>query len=256
MSHSVGILGVGHLAGYLVEGFHRSETAIELLLSPRNRERGRELASRFGVRVAGDNRELVSKASLVVLSTRPDQALGAARGLPWRDGQVLVSVAAGVRLDSLIPVAAPALVVRAMPVSCAAIGESPTSIFPEHETVRHLFSLLGPVFAMPDEASFEAASVVGAFYAWVYALLHETTRWMESAGVSREAARGLVTQAMRGATGMVLTRADQTIDDMLASLTTSGGLTERGLEVLRESSALSSWSRACDAALEKVRRGF
>jgi pyrroline-5-carboxylate reductase len=251
----IGILGVGHLAGFLVEGFHRSAEAPLILLSPRNPERSSALAERFGVHVAKDNRELVSRSSLVILSTRPAQCVDAVRGLPWEDKHLLVSVAAGVPLEALDSVCRPASVIRAMPVSCAAIGESPTSIFPEDDRARVLFESLGPVFALPDEASFEAASVVGALYAWIYALLDETTGWMKSTGVPAAAARNLVTQAPRGATGMVLARPDETIEDMFSSLATAGGLTERGLEVLRDADALEAWSRACDAALEKIRGG-
>lgn len=255
MTGTIGILGVGHLAGYLVEGFCRSGSEPPIILSPRNLERSRALADRFGARVAKDNGDLVSRSSLIILSTRPAQSVEAARGLPWKKEHVLVSVAAGVPHRELDSICRPATVFRAMPVSCAAIGESPTSIFPEHEGVRSLFELLGPVFTMPDEPSFEAASVVGALYAWIYALLDETTGWMKSAGVPAAAARNLVVQATRGATGMVLARPDQTIEDMLASLTTSGGLTERGVEVLRHAGGLTAWSRACDAALDKIRGG-
>jgi pyrroline-5-carboxylate reductase len=213
------------------------------------------LTDRFGVLVAEDNLDLVSRSSLVILSTRPSQCVDALRGLPWDEKHLLVSVAAGVSRRELDSVCRPAAVVRAMPVSCAAIGESPTSIFPEHEVVRGLFERLGPVFAMEDEASFEAASVVGAVYAWVYALLDETTGWMKSAGVPAAAARNLVAQATRGATGMVLARSGEPIEDILASLATSGGLTERGLEVLLAADAFTAWSRACDATLEKIRGG-
>jgi pyrroline-5-carboxylate reductase len=255
MIGSIGILGVGHLAGYLVEGFRRSGDELSIVLSSRNAEHSQRLAERFGARRAGDNRDLVSQSDAVILATRPAQCVEAVRGLPWKTDHVIVSVAAGVSLEELEAVCRPATVVRAMPVSCAAIGESPTTIFPEHEMVRALFERLGPVFAMPDEPSFESASVVGALYAWIYALLDETTGWMLGAGVPASAARNLVAQATRGATGMVLARPDQTIEDMLESLATSGGLTEKGLEVLRESNALAAWSHACDAALKKIREG-
>ena len=35
MIERVGIIGVGHLAGYLVEGFRRASKVIEITLSPR-----------------------------------------------------------------------------------------------------------------------------------------------------------------------------------------------------------------------------
>ena len=39
MIERIGIIGVGHLAGYLVEGLRRASSDIEIVLSPRNAER-------------------------------------------------------------------------------------------------------------------------------------------------------------------------------------------------------------------------
>jgi pyrroline-5-carboxylate reductase len=192
---------------------------------------------------------------VVILATRPDQAVDAIRGLPWRKEHLLISVAAGVTHEALGEVAAPAEVVRAMPVSCAAIGESPTSIYPEHPRIRALFEALGSVIALPDEKSFETASVVGAFYAWNYALLQEVVEWGTSRGLSDEASRHLFTQAMRGATGMVLARSDRPIAEMLGSLATPGGLTELGLDIFGNSKALDRWNEACEAVLRRLRQG-
>ena len=55
MIERVGIIGVGHLAGYLVEGLRRASQDIEITLSPRNAERAASLAARFGAAVATDN---------------------------------------------------------------------------------------------------------------------------------------------------------------------------------------------------------
>ena len=253
MTASIGIIGVGHLAGYLVEGLKRAPDCPDIVLSPRNADKSGALAGRFGTRVATNNAQVVEEADTVILATRPAQAVQATSGLPWRAGQTLICVAAGVSLDALAAVAGPATVVRAMPISCAAIGESPTSLYPDDTAARRLFERLGPVHALPDETSFEAASVLGAFYGWVYAMLGEVTAWTEGHGVPPQTARDLVAQTARGASGMILGRPDEPLAAMLESLSTPGGITSRGLEVLEESAAISAWSTACRAALDRTR---
>jgi pyrroline-5-carboxylate reductase len=253
MTASIGIIGVGHLAGYLVEGLKRAADCPEIVLSPRNADKSRTLAGRFGARVAADNAEVVEAADTVILATRPDQAVQAATQLPWRAGQILICVAAGIPLGALAPVAGPATVVRAMPISSAAIGESPTSLYPDHAEARRLLKHLGPVHALPDETSFEAASVLGAFYGWIYAMLAEVTAWTGDQGVPPQTARDLVAQTARGATGMILGRPDESLAAMLETLCTPGGITSRGLEVLEENEAISAWREACRAALERTR---
>ena len=196
MTKAIGIIGVGHLAGFLVEGLNRADCP-EIVLSPRNVDKSRALAGRFGARVAADNAQVVEAADTVVLATRPDQAVQATAGLPWRAGQTLICVAAGIPLGALAAAAGPATVVRAMPISCTAIGESPTSLYPDDNAARRLFERLGPVHALPDETSFEAASVLGAFYGWVYAMLAEVTAWTEGQGVPSQTARDLVAQTSK-----------------------------------------------------------
>ena len=252
MTLRVGIIGVGHLASYVVEGLCAANDPPDILLSPRNAKRASALSERFGVRTANDNRTVVSQSDIVILATRPPQALNAATDLPWRAKQTLICVAAGVSCVELSTVASPATIIRAMPVSCAAIGESPTSLYPDDANARSLFTRLGPVIALPDESSFQAASVIGAYYAWIYALVAETMPWLETAGVPNAAGRSLILQAIRGAAGMMLARPDDSPADMIRKLATPGGITEHGLELLDQRGALTAWRDACQVSLERL----
>ena len=251
---SVGIIGVGHLAGYLVEGLHRAAESFDVILSPRNAARASELAARFGCRVAESNQDVVSASRVVILSTRPSQATGAAEALPWTGEHTLVSVAAGVRLEELSGIVTPARVVRAMPVSSAAVGESPTPIYPDDDTARSLFAPVGSVVALPDEESFEIASVMGAFYAWLFGLAGEAASWMTSNGVPEPAARSLAAGALRGAGSVAGASSEESLAEIFAALATPGGLTEAGLTVLKEKRVLEAWYEACDAALARSRQ--
>jgi pyrroline-5-carboxylate reductase len=109
------------------------------------------------------------------------------------------------------------------------------------------------VVALPDESSFQAASVIGAYYAWIYALVAETMPWLETAGVPNAAARLLVLQAIRGATGMMLAHPDDSPADMIRELATPDGITECGLELLEHRRALTAWRDACQLSLERLR---
>lgn len=252
MTLRVGIIGVGHLASYIVEGLCATDNPPEILLAPRNAERARALGERFDVRIASDNRAVVIHSDIVILATRPPQALNAATALPWRADQTLICVAAGIPCTKLSTVASPATIVRAMPVSCAAIGESPTSLYPDDPNARSLLTRLGPVITLPDESSFQAASIIGAYYAWIYALVAETMPWLDAAGVPNTAGRSLVLQAIRGATGMMLKHPGDAPADMIRDLATPGGITERGLKLLEQRGALTAWRDACQVSLERL----
>jgi len=249
---SIGIIGVGHLASYLVEGLHRASPATEIILSPRNLKTSALLAGWYGATVAANNQTVVDTADLVILATRPGDACDACHALAFRPGQTIVSVAAGLTLQDLVPSIAPAKVVRALPISCMALNESPTLLYPDQPEAHALFAILGQVHVLSDEERFTAASVLSAFYGWVYALLDETVVWTVRAGVPLQTARSLVLETVRGAADMALAQPDVDLATMLDALATPGGITAHGLDTLQEERALASWTRALQLVLEHL----
>jgi pyrroline-5-carboxylate reductase len=250
----VGIIGVGHLAGYLVEGLKRANPSLDILLSQYLGEQTERLVSQFGATPAADNQSVADGADLVLVTTRPGDIVDACRAVSFRSDHTVVSTAAGVSLEMLIPAVSPATVVRAMPITCAAINRSPTLLYPENPQARALFELLGSVHALTDEAEFTPASVIAAYYGWVYALLDETVAWTAAAGVPQQTARALVLETTRGAAEMGLAHPEQELSALLDSLATPGGITRDGLKILEERKSLAAWTEALNAVLDRLKR--
>lgn len=253
MSETVGIIGVGHLARYLVAGFARAEAPPAIVLSPRNAETSRMLAERFGAAVAASNAEVVERADVVLLSTRPPDLLDAAAGLPWRDGQTAVSLAAGVALSGLARAVAPATAVRALPVTAAEIGESPTCLHPDNTAARALFERVGSVHAFDDEATYDAASIQGVVYSAFHAVVQSVAGWLDRAGVPADEARSLAARAIRATGGMVAAHPELPLEQMVAEFATPGSLTRTAVEAMRENGALAGIDDAFDRALARTR---
>ncbi len=252
MIERIGIIGVGHLASYLVEGLRRVSQDIEIFLSPRNKERSASLAARFGAIVVKHNQAVANASDLIILTTRPEDTVAVSEDIFFHSEQIVISVAVSLPLETLKPITAPATVVRAMPISCAAINQSPTLLFPDNPQARELFTLLGQVHILPDESNFTPASVVAAFYGWIYALLDETISWTSQNGVPQEIARNLVLETVRGAANMALKSPKEDLNVMLGALATPEGITEQGLNVLRQQQGLSAWTEALNAVLKRL----
>lgn len=248
----IGVLGVGHIAADLVTGLRRAGLpATEMRLSRRGEATARALHRAHGIPVCADNAVLVAASDVVLLCVRPPAAVAAVAGLPWRAGQVLLSVAAGIPRAALAAAAAPAEVVRAMPISAARLGASPTTLHPDEPRARALLARLGPVLPVADERVFEQATISAAMYGWVFALLGESAAWLEGAGLDAAQARALATGTFAAAAAMVGAEAAP-VPALLAALATPGGITEAGLDRLREGGALPAWRAAFDAAMARV----
>lgn len=252
-AQTIGLLGVGHLMTYLVPGLLRATPQPRLILSPRNADKSAVLAERHGLEIAPDNAALVAASDIVLLATRPAQVKEAVAGLPWQKGQVLVTLCAGVPLNALSPLAAPAILARAMPITAGAIGESPTCLFPDVPAARCALAPLGPILVMADEAAFEAAAVSAAVYGWAHALIGELADWSAEAGLPPDQARDLVAQTLRAAAAMVQAQPERPIAELLQELATPGGITEHGFATLRERGSLDDWRAACDAVLARLK---
>lgn len=244
----VGILGVGHLAAAMLAGLLRSGLdPSDIILSPRGR--APELSAMHGIPMVADNRDLVERADVIILAVRPADAPAAVDGLPWRQGQVLISVCAGVALSRLA--VAPAQAVRAMPLTAAEINASPTACFPALAEARAVLERLGPVVVLASEADFEVATVSAAVYGWVQDLIRRTVVWSTGKGPEEQAMRQLVALTFVAA-GQLIAEKAEPMEKLLGELVTPGGITELGLDVLATRGQTQAWLEACEAVLTRL----
>ena len=255
MSNAIGILGVGHLATYVAKGLLRSVAGHDIVLSPRNTERSAALSRESDCTVAADNQGVVEAADILMLSARPAQVIPMVEELRFRPGQLLISVAAGLQIREFEGISGDTTIVRALPLSCAELNESPTLLFPHDERAEGLLSVLGPVHVVDSEEQFTAASAVSAFYGWVYAWLGQAADWTSRAGMPDDLGKALVLQTVLGAVKMCAVERGRSPGSFVASLATPGGITEHGLRLLEERGALEAWQEALDSVWGAIRRG-
>jgi pyrroline-5-carboxylate reductase len=172
--YRIGVLGTGHLIQHLVPGLLRGFAATDVLLSPRNAERAAALRDKFGCAIADDNAQVVDSCETILVAVRPFQVEETITGLPWRPDQTVISLCAGVPISVFTKHLNGAAMVRALPVTAAEFGESPTCIYPNDPVAMDILAFCGPVLELKSEDDFEIASIMGAYYGWVQALIGET----------------------------------------------------------------------------------
>lgn len=247
----VGIIGAGHLAASILSGLLGAGVEpTSLLLSPRGQARA--FSERWGIPLAVDNEDLVTRADIVLLSVRPVDAAAAIAGLSWRAGQTLVSFCAGVAMSRLE--AGPAGVVRAMPMTAAAINASPTVCFPVDAPAITVLEKLGPVIPLGSEEEFEVATVNAAIYGWAQNLIRQSADWATAQGGDAIAMRRLAALTFVAA-GRLIAETDQPMETLIGELVTPGGITELGLDVLAKEGQPQAWLAACGAVLQRLSGG-
>lgn len=250
---TVGFIGVGELARYTVEGLRRGGHRDPIVLSPRNREHAAYLAANLDCRVMQDNQAVVDASDIVVLATRPPQCREALAGVELRTDQVLLSVVAGVTVAELRGALSTEVeIVRAMPVSSAAVGASPTLIFPDHAAVGALFDRCGKTIAVDEERHFDRGTILACVYTWYFALFEQLVEATGGSALPPAIAAELVPAMARGAAELALARSTERPGSIARQIATEGTFSRLGLDLLERERAFDAWREACVLLAERL----
>ncbi len=252
----IGILGVGHLAGFLLEGLKRSGARNRVVLSPRGKDKAAALSERFALEIAPDNQAVVDQSDILLVSLPASQGREILSGLKFREGQVVLSAMAGTAPEVLAEIVSPASAhCTMMPGYANALGIGPSLLYPASEICESLLNRLGPVHVFEEKAAFEAACVFGAFSGASFVFMQRAVAWFEAKGVPSDTARKLVAETLRG-NAEVVRSVEQPLDRIVEGIATKGGITRQCVDILDEEGALESWSWALDAVQARMKRGM
>lgn len=251
----LGIVGVGAIAEAIVTGLSEEEdAAASIHLSPRSAGRANPLAARYrSVHVVDSNQAVVDRADVVLLCVRPQDAPAALSELAFRAQQAVISVMAGVPIEALRPLVAPAEGDRARdPAAPVARCAGLTAIHPRHELARAIFEPLGGVIAVDNERALDALSASTATIAAHLAYLDTISRWLADRGIPQAEATRYVAAVFGALSGTL--RGTQTNDfrTLADDYATAGGINEQFLTALRRAGTFDIVDRALDDVAHRL----
>ncbi|MCG6889400.1 MAG: NAD(P)-binding domain-containing protein [Gammaproteobacteria bacterium] len=250
---TIGFIGVGELALYTIRGVRRGGYHDSILLSPRNRARSALLAADFNCTVLADNQAVVDRSDCVVIATRPADCLQTLAELEFRTNQLLISVVAGVEIEALRSSVPDSLdIVRAMPVSSAEAGASPTLIYPDNAFVREFFDYCGNTIPVDSEAYFTQGSVLACVYCWFFSLFESLIQATQGPELPGELSAELVMGMARGAAELALAKTDSSPGEIAAAIATDGTYSKLGLDLLQQQTAFVPWQQACELLQKRL----
>lgn len=248
-----GFIGVGELALYTIRGVRLGGYREPIRLSPRNRDKATLLAEQYGCEVQDSNQAVVDNSDCVIIATRPADCLQTLANLEFRPGQLLISVVAGIEISSLRNVLPAHLdIARAMPVSSAEVGASPTLVYPDNATVREFFDYSGTSLAVDDEAIFTQGSVLACVYCWFFSLFDALIEANAGDELPHPVNPQLVMGMARGAAELALSRLDTPPRDIASAIATDGTYSKLGLDLLQRQDAFTPWREACELLQQRL----
>lgn len=259
---AIAILGAGNIGQALATGWVSSGTrdAGEIVLTRREVERLDDLADR-GFRVTSDNRAAVRAARVVVLAVQPQQLAELLEEIAPAldpDRHLLISVVSDVTIGDLQGrIGAPVRVVRAMPNTAIAIGESMTCLSAAEgaeaalEEARDLFDAVGETLEIREELMVSATALGACGVAFFLRAVRAASQGGIEIGFHPDEALRLAAQTARGAASLLREEGSHP-ESELDRVTTPRGCTIAGLNEMEHQGFSSALIKGIVVSAEKA----
>ncbi|MBZ0303518.1 MAG: pyrroline-5-carboxylate reductase [Anaerolineae bacterium] len=252
-----GVMGEAMIKGLIDQKVVQPDQIIAA--DPRT-DRGRELAARYGIHYTASNLEAAEKAHILVMSIKP-QALPGVLPEVRRGGHncdLILSIMAGVRIETIANGVANASVVRAMPNTPAQIGQGITVwtatkevMEPQLNQARALLGTFGQEIYMDGEQYLDMATALsGTGPAYIFMFMEALIDAGVHMGFSRRDAEKLVMHTIRGSVAY----AEQSglhPAELRNQVTSPGGTTAEALYHLEKGGFRTVISRAVWSAFQR-----
>jgi pyrroline-5-carboxylate reductase len=257
----IAFIGGGNMASAIIGGLVRQGLAADRIavVEPVAEARAR-LAQQFGVTATERGGPALASAGLVVWAVKPQTFRDAAAPAKPHVQQALhLSVAAGIRSDSIAAWLGTERIVRAMPNTPALVGKGMTALFAraavsaaDKQRVEQVIATTGESLWVAQEKQLDAVTALsGSGPAYVFYFLEAMTQAGSEMGLDAEQARRLAVATFAGASE--LARASQEPLQLLRERVTSrGGTTYAALTSMEQDGVKTAFVKALHAACKRA----
>jgi pyrroline-5-carboxylate reductase len=231
-------IGGGNMANALISGLlKRSYVAAQLRVVEISADNRARLQQELGVQATAELASGMADSGVVVLAVKPQQVREVALQLaPLLNGQLVISIAAGIRASDIARWLSTQNIVRAMPNTPALIQSGITGLYAlpavsltHQEIAENILKSVGTTLWLHDEAMMDAVTAVsGSGPAYVFYFVEAMQQAARELGFNEAVARNLVIDTFLGAAKLAQDSSDD-VSILRARVTSKNGTTERAL---------------------------
>lgn len=259
----IGFIGGGNMAAALLGGLAGKLTAgAHIHVVDPNADALARLAQRFGVTTAQQIGAPVAQCDVVVLAVKPQQMKEvAAQLLPQLAGQLVLSIAAGIRAVDLSRwLGGHRAIVRSMPNTPALIGQGITGMVAmdgvsarQREAADQIMRAVGATVWLDDEALIDPVTAVsGSGPAYVFYFIEAMQQAAQELGLSAEQGVALAVATFTGA-AQLAAQSDEPVSVLRDRVTSKGGTTYAALSSMEAAGVKQAIVDAVKAAAQRGR---
>ena len=257
----IAFIGGGNMASAIIGGLLKQGlapaqvTVVEPFADARSR-----LRQQFGIEADAQAGAGLATAGLVVWAVKPQTFKDAAAQVRPHAGQALhLSVAAGIRSDSIAAWLATERIVRSMPNTPALVGKGMTALYAragvsaaDKARVEQVIATTGESLWVDQEQHLDAVTALsGSGPAYVFYFLEAMVQAGGEMGLSPEQARRLAIATFAGASELARASSEP-LQVLRERVTSKGGTTYAALTSLENDQVKAAFVRALHAACRRA----
>ena len=255
-----GNMGEAMLSAILKKGLSTPEA---ISVGDVNQARRQHLAEQYGVYATGSSLEALSRGDVVILAIKPqnlDEVMADIGG-QIKSSQLVLSIIAGARIQTLRLGLKHNSIVRAMPNTPAQIGHGITVWTITAEVSKKqkawagsILGAMGREIYVADEKYLDMATAIsGSGPAYVFLFMESLAQAAVAIGLPQDIAQELVSQTVLGSASFAQ-KSGKELAELRRMVTSPGGTTAEAIEVFEEGQLKELVKQAVAAAYTKAKK--
>lgn len=261
---TIGFIGAGNMAEALIKGIIKSNICKpkNIMVNDIRSERLEYMARQYHVQAVTNSAALAGSVDALVLSVKPQNMANVLFAIESavRDSTLVISIAAGIKIDEITAGIGDKPIIRVMPNTPALIGEGASALFANirarslMDRAMRIFSSIGRTVIVDNEDLIDVVTAIsGSGPAYFFLLMEEMIRTAYEMGLPPEIAKILVLQTAKGAALLAVERDkySESPSELRRKVTSPGGTTEAALKVFTANNFSQLVTEALTAARNK-----
>jgi pyrroline-5-carboxylate reductase len=261
MSFKIGFIGAGKMASAMIDGIisnglYGKEEIVACAPSESTRK---NVESRFGIKMYADAVDVAKRTDFIVIAVKPQQIekIFDTNFVDKVAKNLVVSIAAGVKISTLQSYVPDARIIRVMPNICCTVsasasgyarGESATD--EDANKVKALLEAVGTAFEVKEKDLDAVSGLSGSSPAYMFMVIDALADGGVMMGLTRDVSIKLAAQTMLGAAKTVLETGEHP-DVLKDKVCSPGGTTIEGVKTLEDYGIRAAFIAAVQAGTEK-----
>ncbi len=257
-TYRFGFIGAGAMASAIAGGMVKQGlcSGADIIMSDCSAEKLQSLHQSLGIQAAADNNQVMAEAQYIIVAVKPQQfaAVCSQLNVKLQPQQAVISIMAGVTMDTLEEQLGDVAIFRVMPNTPAKIGWGMTGITAGARTTEEqkqvaadIFNSVGQTVFVEEQYMDAVCALSGSGPAYMYQILEALADGAVLAGLPRATAYQLAAQTMAGSAMMLLETGEHP-GVLKDQVTSPAGTTICGLRAMEERGVRSAMIEAVQQA--------